>query len=209
MQMLRFSLPFIFLLVLAACNNNGTTSTATENNTTEGRSGLHIVHVKSDSLQTGYTALAKELARLEENITKAQENLAKEGNALQAEINRLQNKAQQGLLSPNQIQSEQQRIARKEQDIMQKREIAMASIQQEQIALQTKFAERVKAILEELQAEKGYDYILNQGAGSGVLITNDTYDITDLVLQRLNAAGEDVLSEEASDDTSEEATSEQ
>ena len=46
---------------------------------------------------------------------------------------------------------------------------------------------KARARLEELQAENGYDFILNQGQNSAVLITNDAYDITPLVLERLNA----------------------
>lgn len=190
MSIFRYFMIVLATVSMVACQQEGTTSSdaPTANAPSGERGGLYIVHVKSDSLQTGYVALAEELARLEENFTKAQENLAKEGNALQAEVSRLQNKAQQGLLSPNQIQSEQQRIARMEQEILQKREVALGSIQQEQLELQTKFSERVRVILEELREEMGYDYILNQGGGSGVLTSNDEYDITELVLERLNAA---------------------
>lgn len=147
----------------------------------------------SDSLQTGYVALAKELERLEENFNMAQDNLGKEGAALQREVTGLQNRAQQGLLSPKQIQDEQQRIGRKEQELRQKQEIAMGSIQQEQLVLQEKFATQVRSILEDLKAENGYDYVLNQSAGSGVLIADPKHDITALVLERLNALGEGAM----------------
>ena len=150
--------------------------------------GLSIVYIETDSLQTGYTVVADELARLEENFNQAQANHQKRVEDLQREVGRLQNQVQQGLLAPNKIQAEQQRIGRKEQEIMQQRDIALGSIQEDQIALQQQFSERLKAVLEELQAENGYDYIMNKGAGSGVLITNDAYDITPLVLERLNVA---------------------
>ena len=153
-----------------------------------GTSGLSIVFVKVDSLQAGYTAVASELERLEENFLKAQENHAKRVQALETEVKGLQNQMQQGLLAPNKIQAEQQRIARKEQEILQQRDVAITSIQEDQMRIQQNFSERVKAVLEELQAENGYDFILNQGQNSAVLITNDAYDITDLVLARLNAA---------------------
>jgi Skp family chaperone for outer membrane proteins len=151
-------------------------------------SGLRIVFVKVDSLQTGYTEVADELTRLEENFMKAQENHAGRVQALEQEVRGLQNQMQQGLLAPNKVQAEQQRIARKEQEIMQQRDLAINSIQTEQLQIQQRFGERVKAVLEELQEENGYDFILNQGQNSAVLITNDAYDITDLVLARLNAA---------------------
>ena len=156
-----------------------------------GTSGLSIVFVKVDSLQAGYTAVATELERLEDNFMKAQENHAKRVQALETEVKGLQNQMQQGLLAPNKIQAEQQRIARKEQEILQQRDVAISSIQEDQLRIQQNFSERVKAVLEELQEENGYDFILNQGQNSAVLITNDSYDITDLVLARLNAEADD------------------
>lgn len=174
-----------------SCQNEGNGAQAANtaaSSQSAATTGLQVVFIDSDSLQRGYTELAAELARLEENINKAQENLSREGNALQQELTNLQNRAQQGLLSPNQIQSEQQRMARKEQEILQRREVALGSIQQEQLELQTRFTEKVRVILEALQEENGYDFILNQGPGSDLLITNPAYDITNIVLERLNAA---------------------
>jgi len=197
---IHFSAVLVFFAVtFFSCQNQGVATTSTPTNSGTTNTGLSIVFIQSDSLQTGYEALAKELERLQDNATKAEENINREANALQREVAQLQNKAQQGLLSPNQIQSEQQRIARKEQEILQKREVALTSIQQEQFTLQARFTEEVREILDELQEENGYDYILNQGVGSGVLTTNPAYDITELVLERLNAKGEGALEVDSTD----------
>ena len=153
---------------------------------------LSIVFVKVDSLQAGYTAVADELSRLEENFNKAEENHGKRVAEFQKEVQGLQNQVQQGLLAPNKIQAEQQRMARKEQEIMQQRDLSLASIQEDQLRIQQEFSTRVKEVLEVLQEENGYDFILNQGQNSAVLITNDAYDITPLVLERLNVAQDSV-----------------
>ncbi|MBB4080037.1 Skp family chaperone for outer membrane proteins [Lewinella aquimaris] len=176
------------------CDRSGATdkapATATSNSVKGEAStgGLNIVFVKVDSLQAGYTQVADELTRLEENFNKAEQNHNARVAAFQKEVQRVQNQVQQGLLAPNKIQAEQQRMAKKEQEIMQQREIALGSIQEDQLRIQQQFSERVKAVLEELQAENNYDFILNQGQNSAVLITNDRYDITNLVLERLNAS---------------------
>jgi Skp family chaperone for outer membrane proteins len=164
-----------------ASGNEASTTAASAAN------GPSIVYVRLDSLQVGYEALAEEVARLEENVQKAQENIQGEMASLQREVQQLQNKAQQGLMTPNKIQSEQQRIGQKEQRIMQQREVAMASIQEDQMRLQQQFGERLKAILETMQEENGYDFILNEGGGGGLLMAKDAFDITEDVLKRLNA----------------------
>jgi len=191
--MSRILTSFLLVSVLAlflGCQQQGAGETTSEAAGADAgaKSGPSIVFVRLDSLQTGYTELATELERLEGNFLKAQENHQGRVSSLQNEVQRLQNKVQQGLMTPNQIQSEQQRIGRKEQEIMQQRDIALASIQEDQVKLQTQFGERVKEILEDVQEEKGYDYILNEGGGSAVLVANDAYDITDVVLERLNAS---------------------
>jgi len=181
-----------YLLLLAALTfvgcqaQEGGASSATASSTAVEESPK-IVFVRLDSLQNGYTELATELERLQGNAIAADENIQKEMAALQNEMQRIQNKIQRGEMTPKMIQNEQQRLGAKEQKIMQQRDIAMASIQEDQMRLQQQFGERVKNILEAIQEEKGYDYILNEGGGGGVLVARDSYDITDEVLLRLNA----------------------
>jgi Skp family chaperone for outer membrane proteins len=204
MNMLTRILPTFLLvataLVFFSCESqeaaSGTETSTTASATTSG-SGPSIVYVRLDSLQVGYNDLATELARLEGNVQKAQDNIQGEMASLQREVQQLQNQAQQGLLTPNKIQSEQQRIGQKEQRIMQQREVAMASIQEDQMRLQQQFGERLKAILETMKEENGYDFILNEGGGGGLLMANDAFDITDDVLVRLNAEESAVMGKDS------------
>lgn len=177
----------LLVLTIVACQPEAPAGSATASPDKSG--DPKVVFVRVDSLQTGYTELAQELSRLEENFMKAQENHQSRMASFTKEVQRLQNQAQQGLLTPNKMQSEQQRLGRKEQEIAQQRDLALASIQEDQLRLNNQFSERVKAILDELMAENDYDYILNEGGSGGVLLGNDRFDITDEVLSRLNASG--------------------
>lgn len=184
------AIALLFFGCQAQENNSGTTTAATSE---PANSGLNIVFVQVDSLQSGYTAVADELKRLEENFLKAQENHNNRQASFAREVQRVQNQVQQGLLAPNKIQAEQQRLARREQEIAQQQQIALNSIQEDQLKLQAAFAERVEAILKDLKAENNYDFIFNQGGGSGLLMSNEAYDITNLVLERLNAEDSPVM----------------
>ncbi|TXF91524.1 OmpH family outer membrane protein [Neolewinella aurantiaca] len=185
-RLISFSFLITTALAFAGCQaqEGGATSTTT---TSAKADGPKIVFVRLDSLQAGYTDLATELERLQENVQAADDNIQKQMASLQSEMQRIQNKIQRGEMTPKMIQNEQQRLGGKEQEIMQQRDLALASIQEDQMRLQQQFGERVKEILEELQEEKGYDYILNEGGGGGVLVARDSYDITAEVLTRLNA----------------------
>ncbi len=187
---------YVFVLLtataLVGCQGQGGDATTTTNNTSSAVAddGPKIVFVRLDSLQSGYTELAAELERLQDNAKAADENIQKEMGRLESEMKRIQNKIQRGEMTPKMIQNEQQRLGAKEQKIVQQRDMALASIQEDQMRLQQQFGERVKNILEALQEEKGYDYILNEGGGGGVLVARDTYDITNEVLKRLNGLEE-------------------
>jgi len=187
-RILILSLLVVSALAFCGCQNrNGGESTAANPSSAANNAALKIVFVRLDSLQLGYTALATEMERLQENVDKADENIKGEMAKLQNEMQRIQNKIQRGEMTPKMIQQEQQRLGGKEQQIMQQREIAMASIQEDQMRLQQDFGKKVKDILETIQEEEGYDYILNEGGGSGVLVARDAFDITPRVLERLNA----------------------
>ena len=59
-------------------------------------------------------------------------------------------------------------------------------LMQETQELQLELEQKLQEILDGLQAERNYDYILNYGPGTGVLMVNDSLDITNIVLERLN-----------------------
>lgn len=186
-RLISYAFVFLTALTLVGCQAQGGDATTTSSPSAASNDGPKIVFVRLDSLQNGYTELAGELERLQGNAIAADENIQKEMGKLQNEMKRIQNKIQRGEMTPKMIQNEQQRLGAKEQKIVQQRDMAMASIQEDQMRLQQQFGERVKNILEEIQEEKGYDYILNEGGGGGVLVARDSYDITDEVLARLNA----------------------
>ncbi|MEO0788607.1 MAG: OmpH family outer membrane protein [Bacteroidota bacterium] len=182
-------------LMVFSCQDSGSTanepSSSSENsaetsNGNTSNSGLHIVYIDADSLQRGYTALRNELQQLEENYNAAEANHQSRVRSLQREVESLQNQVQRGELSQNRIAQEQERIARREQEILQQQQLSLNSIQQEQLQLNAQFTAEIETILEELKEANGYDFVFNIGGGTGLLLANDAYDITETVLEMLN-----------------------
>lgn len=188
---LSFGLLFVMMTFLTACQSSESTAAtnddSAENTTVSNNSGLHIVYINADSLQAGYVSLREELSRLEENYNTAEANHEQRVRSLQREVQSLQNQIQRGELSQNRIGQEQQRIAAREQEIVQQQQLALNSIQEDQLRLQAQFASEVEEILEDLKAQNNYDFVFNIGAGTGLLMADEGYDITELVLDRLNA----------------------
>ena len=180
---------FLALILVGACKNESRPAAVmapadpSDTSLTEGQ----IVYVESDTVLARYEAFAGKLSSLEQRLAQAEQSHQQRVRSLEREIQQVQQRMQQGLLAPNQISGEQERIARKEQEILQQRDRVVRELQQAQLALNEELQDNVKRVLEELQKEKGYAYILSYGPGTGVLMADSTLDITEEVLARLNA----------------------
>ncbi len=181
----------ILLYILAFNKKPG--STLSGSASTIGKSGgLQVVYVNEDSLFSGYDYFREQSEIIAEEERKATESLQAKQRALENEIRKVQQQVQQGLLAPNQIAREEQRIAQQQQAFMAESQQASQSLMVQTQALQIELNEKIKEILEDLQDKNGYDFVLNYGPGTGVLIVSDSLDITGLVLERLNQVELDV-----------------
>jgi len=147
---------------------------------------LDIVYINSDSLLVKYDFFRQrqeELALKEQSATRGLQSRSQE---LEREIAAAQRQAQSGTLAPKQIQQMQQSLGLKQQQLMQDQQQISQELMQESQQLQVQLEQKLQEILDGLQAERHYDYILNYGPGTGVLMVNDSLDITNVVLERLN-----------------------
>lgn len=177
------------LLLFSACQQNASQSGDTTSASAEAATPS-VVFVYADSILAKYEVFQEkgaELARREQEETA---KLQEKGKAIENEVRAIQSKVQQGLLAPNQIAREEQRIGQKQQELMMERERITQELMLESQKLNAELQEKLNGILKDLQAEKGYDYILSYGQGTAVLMVNDALDISDEVLSRLNAKEE-------------------
>ena len=178
----------IVLLIQFSGPKAGKTSAATAPAT--GKAGLNIVYVNADSLLEKFTEFKSQQDALAAKEKDLDSRLKSRGQALEKEFNVAQEKIQQGLLTPNQIQQEEQRLMGKQQKLMEDQERMTKELMDETEALNKQLEERVKSVLKAVRDEGGYDYILSYGPGTGVLMVNDSLDVTEAVLEKLNAGKE-------------------
>lgn len=147
---------------------------------------LHIVYINSDSLLAKYDYFRQRQEQLAQKEQTATRGLQARSQELEREIAQAQRQAQSGTLAPKQIQQMQQSLGLKQQELMQDQQQISQELMQETQQLQLELEQKLQEILDGLQAERNYDYILNYGPGTGVLMVNDSLDITNNVLERLN-----------------------
>jgi len=127
------------------------------------------------------------LDALEAKGKNAETTLANRGRALQQEMMAAEQKAQTGQFAPAQLQKEQQRLMQKQQNFVAEQDRLSKQFATERQKLQEDLEKQVKDLLTAIRKEKGYDFIMNYGPGTGVLMVNDSLDITKVVLEKLNA----------------------
>ena len=165
-----------------------------------------IVFIRIDSLTSQYEALKEKTQELETRAADADRSQNERVAAFQRDAQNFQRRANSGQMSPKQMGVEQERLAGREQALLQEAERLRQELQYEQLTLTAEFEENLLTVLEEIQAEFNYDYILSKAPGSGVLMVNDANDITAEVVKRINLIPMDGESNAAASD--EEATEE-
>lgn len=174
-------------LFVAQFQSKGNEDDVSVANATTQTAGEKIVFVRIDTLLEKYSLYQEKIKVLEQKSKDAEAALQGRGRALEREFLQAQQKVQQGLLTPNQVQQEEQRLVQKQQGLVAEQEKVGKQLLDERQKLLDELEKKVKDILKEIQAEKGYAYILNYGPGTGVLMVDDKLDITALALERLNA----------------------
>lgn len=160
---------------------------ATEGGTTTTSSAAgNIVFIRVDSLTSQYASLSEKTKALEARAMDADKGQNERVAAFQRDVQNYQRRANSGQMSPKDMGNEQERLAGREQALMQEADRLRQELQMEQMKLSAEFEENLMNVLEEIQAEFNYDYILSYGNGSGVLIVSDKNDITPEVAKRLN-----------------------
>ncbi|MEZ4983906.1 MAG: OmpH family outer membrane protein [Saprospiraceae bacterium] len=174
-------------LFISACGGANSTASTNEQTGTEAPKTVgNIVFIRLDSLTNQYTAFKEKQTALENKAAEAEKAQNDRVNAFQRDVQSFQRRANSGQMAPKDIGTEQERLAGREQAIMQDVEQKRQELQLEQLKLMSEYEENLKKVLDEVQAEFQYDYILSYGAGTGVLMANDKLDITNEVAKRIN-----------------------
>jgi outer membrane protein len=190
------SLPWILCAILALAVGNlyfkvydksaGTNSSAGETKSNDGGS-LRLVYVNADSILENFTQFRKEKDALDRKQMDIENKLGTRGRALENEVATIQQKIQGGLLTPKEIQEQEQRLGGRQQSLVAERDKLAKEIMEEGNAINERLQRDLMGTLEQIKKERGYQYVLSYVKGGQILIGNPSDDITSEVLRRLNA----------------------
>jgi len=149
---------------------------------------LPIAYVNMDSLLANFNLSNEIQDQLISEQERARATINQKANQLQADARDFQTKLEnRAFLSEERARSEQERILRKQQELEQ----LDAQLTQQLMAKQAKMTDSLFTIIQETikeyNAEKGYHFILGNTGGAVILYGNPGYDITNDIVEVLNA----------------------
>ena len=106
--------------------------------------------------------------------------------AFQAEVQEYQSKMNS--MSQAQRQEREQELMQKQQQLQQQQQQRGGALRQESDAAIDSIVEKVKNYVEEYGKENGYTYIFGSNESANIMYAKDGLDITEEVLEELNAS---------------------
>ena len=158
----------------------------TEPNEEASTGPLSVAYVNIDTLLNNYTIFKSKQEELSAREQQEDGKLRSRGKALEREIMALQEKAQMGTMTPKDLQMEEQRLMAKQQSFMEDQERISRELLAETTRINDELQGKIVETIKDFKQENGYDIVLSYGSGSPVLAIDESLDITQLVLSRLN-----------------------
>lgn len=155
----------------------------------DGSATLRLAYVNADSILENFTQFRKEKDVLDKKQMDIDVSLGSKGRTLENEVASIQQKIQSGLLTPKEIQQQEQRFSARQQALMAERDKLAKEVMDEGTAINERLQKVLMASLETLKKDKGYNYIFSYVKGGQILIGNPADDITGDVLKMLNNPG--------------------
>ena len=149
---------------------------------------MPIAYLNVDSLLVNYTFAQEASERLMKKQEDARLKLNTKARTLQNEMADFQRKLENNaFLSRERAEKEQQRLLKKQQELQELEAQLTEDIMLENQKLNMQLADTLTNFLEEYNADGRYHVILSNSAKDNVLMAAEQYDITDEVVDALNA----------------------
>lgn len=146
---------------------------------------FNVAFVNSDTV-TAYYELSRDMtAKLQEKQTSAERKL--KGLYSKYESQRKSFEEQAPIMGQQEMQRKAQEIGLLEQSIMQKEQELSASLAKKEAEIMTDYVYETSDFMQEIGKQLGYDYILSYRVGGPMLYANPELDITNKVIELLNA----------------------
>jgi outer membrane protein len=143
-----------------------------------------MVFVNSDSLMDNYSLFKEMSDGMEKKRDSLDQLLTARGNNLENEIKKYQETAES--MSAGERQLREESLMRKQQALMADRDNLLDKLKAEEADLTDSIHADLMRYLKVYNQNKQFDFILGYSRGGGILLANDSLDVTKQVIEGLN-----------------------
>jgi outer membrane protein len=146
-----------------------------------------IAYVDIDTVVFKFNMYADRRDELLEKQKKAEAELASKGTQYEKNVKDYQDKVNKGLITRATAAEMEQSLYQQQQELINLRDKLQTDLLEEDQVMNRQILEYITTYLEEHKEEYNYQYIFGKSFGSVVLYGNSAHDITQRVLDGLNA----------------------
>lgn len=149
--------------------------------------GGGIAYVNIDTVVFKFNMYSDRRAELLDKQKKAEAELNSKGTQYEKGVKDYQDKVNKGLITRATAAEMEQSLLQQQQELVNLRDKLQSDLMEEDQVMNRQILEYITTYLEEHKAEYNYEYIFGKSFGSVVLYGNSAHDITQKVLDGLNA----------------------
>jgi outer membrane protein len=149
-------------------------------------SAIGIAFVDIDTVVFKFNMYADRREELLEKQKKAEAELNSKGSQYEKGVKDYQDKVNKGLVTRATAAEIEQSLYQQQQELVNLRDKLQSDLLEEDQVMNRQILEYITTYLDEHKAEYNYQYIFGKSFGSVVLYGNESYDITQKVLDGLN-----------------------
>jgi outer membrane protein len=148
--------------------------------------GIRIAYINNDSLIAGYQYQQELRASLEKQAKTFEADLQRKSKVFEENYAILEQQAPN--LSQQELQMAQADLMQKQQELIQYRDEMAQKLAEEEARLTQDLKGDLDAVVNLLREEEDLDFIFTLDPSSVLLYASSSYDITSMVIERLNAS---------------------
>ncbi len=192
---LLLAVSFLYVEEYVLDDDGDATATATADNTPD----LALAYINSDTLLARYRYYEEVSDKLEKKKKKLQQEYARRAEGLQKQFEDYQRTATN--MTIGQARAVEEDLTRKRQNLLQYQETITQELMKEEAAITQELYDKVASYLKIYGEENNLQIVFTYSAGSSLIYANEGLDITNPVIEGLNALHEGAAGANTADST--------
>ena len=183
---LLIAVAVLYVLHFTAHQGKSSTASSLPGTVSEVKGSLKIAYINIDTLVSKYSLFKDNSSKLADKQKKMEAELNDKTGKFQKNYMDFQNKINKGLITTAEAQEIQKNLTDEQQNLVRLRDQMSQEFAEQQQVMNRQMINEIEKYLKEYTKEHPYHYIFSYSFGQSLLYANDSLEITQEVLSKLN-----------------------